>query len=222
MEDDGDDFVESGYEIEGEDFDKYGFGVPFVVRLRKVMMTLSMQNVIHFMPDGHLIAIQKDLFVSEALNGNQFRTSKFSSFVRNLNKHGFKKTGPDGRHPQKSSYLINDRLEPHTSGNWVYFCHPYFHRDDPLFEDQAKIIIVQSSKAIPPQPVALDAYPFLASQTSSISSTVGLYEDVFKSRYPSQIARDNVVPGLEGKNVVHQFDSDFKSKRIRQAVCVLN
>ncbi len=54
MHDDGDDYVNSGDEIEDEDCDKYGFGVPFIVRLRKVMMTLAMQNVIHFMPGGNL------------------------------------------------------------------------------------------------------------------------------------------------------------------------
>ncbi len=88
------------------------------------------------------------------MHGVVFKTCKFASFVRNLNKYGFRKTGADGKHLQKSYFI--DKAEKHVSGSWVYFKHPYFRRFDPGYVHQSRIMVVPPLKSFAPPLMLLE------------------------------------------------------------------
>ncbi len=88
------------------------------------------------------------------MHGVIFKTCKFASFVRNLNKHGFRKTNADGNHIHKCFPV--DKAEKHSSGSWVYFKHPYYRQFDQGYVHQSRIIVVPPLRMFAPPLIPLD------------------------------------------------------------------
>ena len=119
--------------------------------------------------DEDIIKIHQANFRNALLSDNRFNTTHFETFIRNLNKHGFKKVIPESVKPSlhvlplKKSMIKNGIVSQGKTGRhnnsvnqyvppatWIYFQNPLFVRNDPAFILQRQIadptVLIKTAK----------------------------------------------------------------------------
>ena len=109
----------------------HDMGPPFIARLRKAIGMSQCRDAIQWLDDGITLAIHEENFRACALGGVLFRTTKMASFVRNLNKHGFRKVT---LHTTADEDGISDT-------DWAFYRHINFVRNDPGRKMQCRIVL---------------------------------------------------------------------------------
>jgi hypothetical protein len=105
-----------------------------------VISSPQFHDSIRWLSDGRTFAIHVQRFQQNVL-GTVFRTRKYVSFIRNLNKHGFSKV----------TLNFGPTSEYHNTGPaWNFFSHACFIENDPNFTEQTKITVGGGSLFVVP------------------------------------------------------------------------